>query len=288
MSYGILFLRFVLGLTVAAHGAQKLFGSFGGHGPRGTGGFFGTIGFRAPLLLALAAGTAEFGGGVLLASGLLTPLAVLAIAVVMLNAIGSVQWRNGFWNSKGGYEFNLNLWAVVVAIAAIGPGRFSLDAHRLGRQHQRALVGCRRRRSQRARLGGHVDARPPARGNPGNRAAGRSGGRWPPEGGLVVHGDPELSLGWRPVALGWPRIRHGHARALVRHARPAHHSAVSFLRTIRQPARTMRLLGLRQRLLARRPSPGADPWSRDMLRPSSCARTPSATWPTSRSKSWPA
>jgi putative oxidoreductase len=128
MSYGILFLRFVLGLTFAAHGAQKLFGSFGGHGPRGTGGSFGAVGFRAPLLLALAAGTAEFGGGVLLASGLLTPLAALGIAVVMLNAIGSVHWRNGFWNSNGGYEFNLNLWAAAVAIAAIGPGRFSLDA----------------------------------------------------------------------------------------------------------------------------------------------------------------
>jgi len=128
MSYGILVLRFVLGLTLAAHGAQKLFGSLGGHGPRGTGGSFGTLGFRAPLLLALAAGTAEFGGGLLLASGFLTPLAALAIAVVMLNAIGSVHWRNGFWNSKGGYEFNLNLWAAAVAIAAIGPGRFSLDA----------------------------------------------------------------------------------------------------------------------------------------------------------------
>jgi putative oxidoreductase len=128
MSYGILFLRFVLGVTVAAHGGQKLFGSLGGHGPRGTGGFFSTLGFRAAVLMAIAAGTAEFGGGVLLASGLLTPLAALAIAVVMLNAIGSVHWRNGFWNSNGGYEFNLNLWAAAVAIAAIGPGRFSLDA----------------------------------------------------------------------------------------------------------------------------------------------------------------
>lgn len=128
MSYGILFLRLVVGLTVTAHGAQKLFGSFSGHGLRGTGGFFSALGFRAPLLMALAAGTAEFGGGLLLASGLLTPLAALGIAVVMLNAIGSVHWRNGFWNGKGGYEFNLTLWAVAVAIAAIGAGRFSLDA----------------------------------------------------------------------------------------------------------------------------------------------------------------
>ena len=128
MSYGILFLRLVFGLIVAAHGAQKLFGSFDGPGLRGTAGSFSTLGFRAPLLMALAAGMAEFGGGLLLASGLLTPLAALAIAVVMLNAIDSVHWRNGFWNSKGGYEFNLALWAAAVAIAAIGAGRFSLDA----------------------------------------------------------------------------------------------------------------------------------------------------------------
>jgi putative oxidoreductase len=127
MSYGILFLRLVVGLIVAAHGAQKLFGFFGGQGPRGTAGSFGALGFRAPLLVAFAAGTAEFGGGLLLASGYLTPLAALAIAVVMLNAIVSVQWRNGFWNAKGGYEYNLTLWSVAVAISAIGPGHFSLD-----------------------------------------------------------------------------------------------------------------------------------------------------------------
>ena len=127
MSYGILFLRVVVGLTVAAHGAQKLFGSFGGHGPRGTAGFFGTLGFRAPLLMAFAAGTAELGGGLLLATGFLTPLAALAIAVVMLNAIFTVHRRNGFWNGNGGYEFNLAIWSVAVAIAAIGAGRFSLD-----------------------------------------------------------------------------------------------------------------------------------------------------------------
>jgi putative oxidoreductase len=127
MSYGILFLRVVVGLTVAGHGAQKLFGSFGGQGLRATASSFGSLGFRAPLLMAFAAGMAEFGGGLLFATGLLTPLGALAIAVVMLNAIGTVHWRNGFWNSKGGYEFNLALWAVAVSIAAIGAGRFSFD-----------------------------------------------------------------------------------------------------------------------------------------------------------------
>lgn len=128
MSYGILLLRLVLGLSVAAHGAQKLFGSFGGSGPRGTASFFEHLRFRAPLLLAFAAGLSELGGGLLLAAGLLTPLASLAIAVVMLNAIGTVHWRNGFWNSNRGYELNLLIWATAVALAATGGGRFSLDA----------------------------------------------------------------------------------------------------------------------------------------------------------------
>jgi putative oxidoreductase len=127
MSYGILFLRVVLGSILAAHGTQKLFGWFGGGGPRGTADGFAQLRFRAPLLLALAAGLAEFGGGLLIAAGLLTPLAALAIAVVMLNAIGTVHWPNGFWNTRGGYEFNLLVVAAAVAIAATGAARFSLD-----------------------------------------------------------------------------------------------------------------------------------------------------------------
>lgn len=128
MSYGILLLRGVLGAIMAAHGAQKLFGWFGGGGPSQTAGGFAQLGFRPPLLAALAAGLAEFGGGTLLAAGLVTPLATLAIAVVMLNAIATVHWRNGFWVMKGGYEFNLLILAASVSLAATGPGRFSLDA----------------------------------------------------------------------------------------------------------------------------------------------------------------
>jgi putative oxidoreductase len=127
MSYGIFLLRVVLGSIMAAHGAQKLFGWFGGGGPRGTAAGFAQLRFREPMLLALVAGFAELGGGLLIAAGLLTPLAALAIAVVMLNAIGTVHWRNGFFNTAGGYEFNLLVLAAAVAITVTGAARFSLD-----------------------------------------------------------------------------------------------------------------------------------------------------------------
>jgi putative oxidoreductase len=128
MSYGILLLRVVFGLALAAHGSQKLFGWFGGHGLRGTAGFFGQLGFRAPLAMAALAGLAELGGGLLFAFGLATPLAAFAIAVVMLNAIWAVHLKSGFWNANGGYEMNLLILATAVAVAATGAGRFSLDS----------------------------------------------------------------------------------------------------------------------------------------------------------------
>lgn len=127
MAYGLLLLRVVVGATLFAHGAQKLLGWFGGYGTRGTAGFFGSLGFRRPLLMALVAGASET-AGVLLALGLLTPFAALAIATTMVVAIGSVHWRAGFFTAAGGYEFNLVLWSVAVSLAATGPGRFSIDA----------------------------------------------------------------------------------------------------------------------------------------------------------------
>jgi putative oxidoreductase len=128
VAYGILFIRIVFGLILAGHGAQKLFGSSGGHGPRQTAASFAGLGFRAPLAMALAAGLAEFGGGLLFACGLLTPLAALVIAVVMANAIATVHWRSGLWAINGGYEYPLSIWATAVGVAAMGGGRFSLDA----------------------------------------------------------------------------------------------------------------------------------------------------------------
>jgi putative oxidoreductase len=127
MAYGMILLRVVAGLALAAHGSQKLFGSFGGGGPAGTRKFFAGLGFRTPLAMALIAGLSELGGGLLFAFGLVTPLAALALMVVMLNAIGTVHWKKGFFNSAGGFEYNLLIIATAVAVTATGPGRFSLD-----------------------------------------------------------------------------------------------------------------------------------------------------------------
>jgi putative oxidoreductase len=128
MAYGILFLRVVVGLLLFGHGAQKLFGWFGGHGPRGTAGFFGSLGFRRQhaLPMAVLAGLSE-AAGLLFAFGFLTPFAAVAMASVMVVAVGSVHFKNGLWATNGGYEFNLVLWAVAIAVAASGPGRFSVD-----------------------------------------------------------------------------------------------------------------------------------------------------------------
>jgi putative oxidoreductase len=127
MSYGILLLRVVFGLTLAAHGGQKLFGWFGGQGPSGTSAFLRQLGFRAPVAMAALVGTAEMGGGLLLALGLATPLAALVVAVVMLNAIVAVHLKNGFWNVNGGWEMNLFVLTVAIALTATGPLRYSLD-----------------------------------------------------------------------------------------------------------------------------------------------------------------
>jgi putative oxidoreductase len=127
MEYGMLLLRLVAGLTLAAHGSQKLFGSFGGSGTAGTRKFFAGLGFGAPLAMAFLAGLSELGGGLLFAFGLLTPFAALALTIVMLNAIGTVHWKKGFFNSAGGFEYNLLIIATALAVTAAGAGRFSLD-----------------------------------------------------------------------------------------------------------------------------------------------------------------
>lgn len=124
MEYGLLLLRLVVGALFAAHGAQKLFGWFDGGGPRGTARFFGSLGYRMPAVLAVVVGLAEVGGGLLLAAGFLTPLAAFLLATVMLNAIATAVWPKGL---LGGWELELTLLTVVVALTATGPGRLSLD-----------------------------------------------------------------------------------------------------------------------------------------------------------------
>jgi putative oxidoreductase len=124
VEYGLLLLRLVVGLLFAGHGAQKLFGWFGGGGPQGTAAFFSSLGYRRPAAMAILAGLSELGGGLLLATGLLTPVAAFLLATVMLNAIATVVWPKGF---LGGYEFEVTLMTVAVALAATGPGEISLD-----------------------------------------------------------------------------------------------------------------------------------------------------------------
>jgi len=127
MALGLLILRLVVGLTMAAHGAQKLFGWFGGYGLAGTGGFLEQLGFVPGRRHALFAGLAEFGGGLLLALGLATPLAAMLITSVMFVAIATVHIKHGFFNSNQGYEYNLTVAVVAVSVAMIGAGPFSVD-----------------------------------------------------------------------------------------------------------------------------------------------------------------
>jgi putative oxidoreductase len=131
MSSGLLLLRLALGGIMAAHGAQKLFGWFGGPGLSGTAGMCKMMAYRVPFLMACGLAIAEFGGGLSLAAGLLTPLGALAVLTVMINAVYLVHWTKGFFVANGGYEFNFLIAASAVAIAAIGPGRFSVD-HAIG------------------------------------------------------------------------------------------------------------------------------------------------------------
>jgi putative oxidoreductase len=128
MDSGILVLRLVLGLLMAAHGAQKLFGWFGGHGLAGTGGFFESLGFRPGRVFASAAGISEFGGGLLVALGLFGPVGPSLMLSVMIVAAVSVHWPNGLFAMSNGIEVPLLYGVGALALALAGPGLFSLDA----------------------------------------------------------------------------------------------------------------------------------------------------------------
>ena len=127
---GLLALRVGLGGTLAAHGAQKLFGWFGGPGREGTAAGFQALGFPRHEQAVLAASACEIGGGALLAAGLATPAASAAVIGAMRTA-ADVHRPNGFFASSGGYELAAAYGVAAGTIAFAGPGRLSLD-HALG------------------------------------------------------------------------------------------------------------------------------------------------------------
>lgn len=126
-SAGRLALRIPVGVIFAAHGAQKLFGWFGGYGLEGTGQWMASIGLNPGYLMALLAGSAEFFGGLALILGLLVRPVAAALAFTMVVAIFAVHSGNGLFMSNNGYEFGLVLLAASVALVISGAGRASID-----------------------------------------------------------------------------------------------------------------------------------------------------------------
>ena len=128
LDVALLVLRVGVGLIFAVHGAQKLFGVWGGPGFEGWKGAMTHMGYRPAGLFAAVSAGAEFGGGLLLAIGLFTPLAAFLLVAQSVVIIGAAHWRSGFFNKNNGYEFPLALATIVVAILLAGPGAVSVDA----------------------------------------------------------------------------------------------------------------------------------------------------------------
>ena len=128
MDIGLLLARVVVGLVMAAHGSQKLFGWFGGYGLAGTGGFFESLGFRPGRFFAAAAGATEVASGLLVAAGLLGPLGPAMMIAVMIVAMATVHWSHGLFAQDNGIEVPLLYTTVAAALALTGYGAYSLDA----------------------------------------------------------------------------------------------------------------------------------------------------------------
>jgi putative oxidoreductase len=128
LSAGLLVVRLVVGLLMAAHGSQKLFGWFGGHGIAGTGMFLESIGFRPGHLFARVAATTEVVSGLLVALGLLGPVGPALMLSVMIVAAVSVHRKNGLLSTSNGIEVPLFYGTVAIGLALTGFGRYSLDA----------------------------------------------------------------------------------------------------------------------------------------------------------------
>jgi len=127
MAVGVLFLRVVLGTLMAGHGAQKLFGWFGGYGLSGTGAFFEQIGFRPGRVFAAAAALGETISGVLVALGFGGPVGPALMLSVMIVAAFSVHWGHGIFAASNGIELPLMYGAGAIALALNGPGPYSVD-----------------------------------------------------------------------------------------------------------------------------------------------------------------
>ena len=128
MDAGILIARVVFGLLMAAHGAQKAFGWFGGYGLAGTAGFFEALGFRPGRFFAATAAGTEIAAGLLVAIGLLGPVGPALILSVMVVAAVTVHWQHGVFAQNNGIELPLLYSAAAIALALTGPGGLSLDA----------------------------------------------------------------------------------------------------------------------------------------------------------------
>ncbi|RAP74999.1 DoxX family protein [Paenibacillus montanisoli] len=126
IALGLLIIRLVVGLTFMGHGAQKLFGWFGGYGLKGTGGWMDSIGLKPGVAMALAAGLAELIGGLLFALGFWMPIAAALIVLTMLGAIVSVHRKNGYWITANGMEYNVVLIAVAIGLALVGAGEYAI------------------------------------------------------------------------------------------------------------------------------------------------------------------
>ena len=125
---GLLVARIVLGLLMTAHGSQKLFGWFGGHGLAATGGMFESLGFRPGKMFATVAAATEFASGILVVLGLLGPIGPALMISVMIVAGASVHLRNGLFAMSNGIEVPLLYATGAAALALTGPGAYSLDA----------------------------------------------------------------------------------------------------------------------------------------------------------------
>ncbi|MGW8465511.1 DoxX family protein [Pseudomonas sp. CLCA07] len=125
--FGLTAIRIVVGIIFAAHGAQKLFGMFGGYGIAGTAQYMESLGLAPGHLMAILAGGTEFFGGLALIIGLLTRPAALGLTFLSLVAIFSVHIHNGLFMTNNGYEFALALLGGSVAVLIEGAGKLSAD-----------------------------------------------------------------------------------------------------------------------------------------------------------------